>query len=196
MKLAAQPYRFPRGQMDWDSFGVWFTTFIKDQARFSDIQDPEQLKLAGRSDGVTLPVLMTYIGNAGRALNQKLLPMLNVGGKLSTQSVQPLTATDAGADASISIASHTVQFGSGVGSVSYNSGTITGLAFSTLYYVYADDPTYAGGAVTYLSTTNGNTPTANDGRYYLGKVTTPANGAGDTGGGWGGGGGGGGEQVP
>lgn len=194
MKLASQPYRFGRGPMTWDDFGPWFTRFIKDQLRFSDLQDETQLNLAGRDDGVTLPILMTHIGNAGRASSQRLLPMVNSNNKLSTQSVQPLTATDAGADASIAIASHSVQFG--FGTVAYNSGTITGLAFSTLYYVYTDDPTYAGGAVTYLATTNANTVTSNDGYYYVGKVTTPANGAGDTGGGWGGGGGGGGSQIP
>ena len=140
--------------------------------------------------------LFTYIGDEGRARSQKLLPMVNAGGKLSTQTAQPLTASDAGSDASIAIASHSVQFGSGVGLVAYNSGTITGLAFSTTYYVYTDDPTYSGGAVTYLATTNANTATANDGRYYVGKVTTPANGAGDTGGGYGGGGGGSGFPLP
>ena len=195
MKLASQPLRVPRkGQMDWSEFGPWFSQFIKEQLRFSDIQDDNQKALAGRGETVTLPVLMTYIGDIGRASSQRLLPMLNAGGKLSTQSVQPLTATDAGADASISIASHNQQFG--FGTVAYNSGTITGLAFSTLYYVYTSDPTYAGGAVTYLATTNANTPTSNDGYYYVGKVTTPANGAGDTGGGYGGGGGGGGNPLP
>lgn len=194
MKLVSQPYRFPRGQMSWEDFGQWFRTFVQDQLRFSDLQDPQQEKLAGRNDGVTLPILMTHIGDVGRASSQRLLPMVNSNNKLSTQSAQPLTATDAGSDATINIASHNVQFG--FGTVSYNSGSITGLAFSTVYYVYVNDPTYAGGAVTYLATTNANTVTAADGNYYVGKVTTPANGAGDTGGGWGGGGGGGGSQIP
>lgn len=195
MKLAGRPWRFPsKGPMTWDQFGPWFLSAIKDQFRYSDPQDESQGNLAGRD--VALPTLMTYIGDTGRAASQKLIPMVNAGGKLSTQSTQPLTATDAGSDASINVASHSVQFGSGVGAVSYNSGSITGLAFSTVYYVYADDPTYAGGAVTYLATTNANTATANDGRYYVGKVTTPANGAGDTGGGYGGGGGGGGNPLP
>ena len=194
MKLASQPYRFGRGQMSWEDFGPWFSRFIKDQLRFSDIQDETQLNLAGRDDGVTLPILMTHIGDAGRASSQRLLPLVNASNKLSVQSAQPLTAADVGATATVSIASHSVQFG--FGSLTYNSGSVTGLSFSTLYYIYADDPTYAGGAVTYLATTNPLTVTANDGRYYLGAITTPADGAGDTGGGWGGGGGGGGSQIP
>lgn len=195
MKIASQPFRrLPSGPLTGEAMNAWLTVFIKDQLRFSDLQDETQKALAGRNDAVTLPVLMTHIGDVGRASSQKLIPLLNAGGKLSTQSIQPLTASDAGSDASISVASHSVQFG--FGTLSYNSGTITGLAFSTVFYVYADDPNYLGGAVTYLATTNANTATASDGRYYVGKVTTPANGAGDTGGGYGGGGGGGGGPLP
>ena len=172
----------------------WFRTWIKDVARFSDIQDENQKSLAGRGETVTLPVLMTHIGDVGRASSQRLLPLINSGNKASTQSAQPLSAADVGSDVTISIASHSVQYG--FGTIAYNSGSITGLGFSTLYYVYTDDPTYAGGAVTYLATTNANNATANDGRYYLGKITTPADGAGGTSGGGGGGGGGGGTLIP
>lgn len=130
-----------------------------------------------------------------RASDQRLLPLVNASNKLSTQSAQPVTALDAGGGlATIDVASHSVQFG--FGSVAYASGTITGLANSTPYFVYADDPDYAGGAVTYLATTNANIVTAGNGRYYIGKVTTPSGGGGSTGGGWGGGGGGGGSQIP
>lgn len=180
--------------MDWADFGPWFQTFLKDQFRFSDIQDDNQKALAGRTDGVTLPILMTHMGDTGRASSQRMLPLLNAGNKASTQSAQPITAADVGSDVTISIASHNVQYG--FGTVAYNSGSITGLSFSTVYHIYADDPTYAGGTVTYLATTNPNNVTANDGRYYVGKVTTPADGAGGTSGGGGGGGGGGGTLIP
>lgn len=129
-----------------------------------------------------------------RASDQRLLPLVNSSNKLSTQSAQPVTAVDAGSNASINVASHSVQFG--FGTVSYNSGSVTGLNYSTLYYVYVDDPDYQGGAVVYLATTNANLVTAGNGRYYVGKVTTPAASGGPTGGGWGGGGGGGGSQIP
>lgn len=129
-----------------------------------------------------------------RASDQRLLPLVNASNKLSTQSVQPLTASDAGSNATIAVASHSVQFG--FGPVTYNSGSITGLAYSTTYFVYADDPDYEGGAVTYLATTNANLITAGNGRYYVGKVTTPAAAGPPVGGGWGGGGGGGGFPLP
>lgn len=133
-------------------------------------------------------------GSLARATDQRLLPLVNASNKLSTQSAQPVTAEDAGSDATVEIAAHSVQFG--FGSLPYGAGSITGLDYSTLYYIYADDPSYAGGAVTYLATTNANLVTAGNGRYYVGKVTTPAAAAPPTGGGWGGGGGGGGSQIP
>lgn len=129
-----------------------------------------------------------------RASDQRLLPLVSASNKLSTQSAQPLTASDAGGSTTISVASHSVQFGFGV--VTYNSGSITGLLHATAYFVYADDPSYEGGAVTYLATTNANLVTGGNGRYYVGKITTPGGGGGPTGGGWGGGGGGGGFPLP
>lgn len=133
-------------------------------------------------------------GTKARASDQRILPLISVGNKLSTQSAQPLTATESGGVATISVAAHSVQFG--FGTVAYNSGSITGLSTSTTYYVYADDSNYAGGAVTYLATTNANTVTASNGRYYVGRITTPAPAASGTSGGWGGGGGGGGNPIP
>lgn len=131
-----------------------------------------------------------------RASDQRFIPVVNAGGKLSTQSTQPLTAsTDSGGFSQISVAAHDVQYG--FGEVSYNSGTISGLSPSTTYYVYADDPDYEGGAVTYLATTNANLITASDGRYYVGRITTPATQSDPpASGNWGGGGGGGGFQIP
>lgn len=94
----------------------------------------------------------------------------------------PLTATDAGSDATISIASHTRAYSDGT-SVSVNSGSVTGLAYSTTYYIYYDDSSFAGGAVTYLSTTDQATATQTGARHLVGGITTPAAAAGDTNGG-------------
>ena len=105
----------------------------------------------------------------------------------STQDVLPTTAADVGATATVSVAAHNVIYDAGT--VAYNSGSVAGLAFSTEYSIYADDPTKAGGAVTYLATTDKTDLPSNAGRYFVGKITTPADGAGDTGGDWGGSGG-------
>lgn len=105
-----------------------------------------------------------------------------------TPTTQPLTASTGGAPnaAKIHIAAFVVQYP--FGQVNYSSGLISGLLDSTLYYVYCDDPAYKGGAQTYLASTSNPDVTANPNRLYLGKVTTPAFGGGDTGGSGGGGG--------
>lgn len=121
--------------------------------------------------GTDLDTLSSYLTDAGRAEDQRFLPQVSAGNKLSTQSTLALSSTSGSTTSQIDIAAHTVQFG--YGQVSYNSGSITGLAVNTAYYVYADDPNYAGGAVTYAATTNAQLITANNGRYYVGSITTP-----------------------
>ena len=91
------------------------------------------------------------------------------------------TAVDAGSTATINVAAHTVQFGEY--SVNYNSGSVAGLLFSKKYYVFCDDPGYAGGAVTYYATTNWATANAGNWRRRVDVITTPANGGGSSGGG-------------
>ena len=91
---------------------------------------------------------------------------------MSSQSIVPLTSTGQASSATIVIAAHTLQYG--FGAVSYGAGSIAGLVNETVYYVYADDPTYAGGAVAYTATTTGTTVTAANGRYYVGAIKTAA----------------------
>lgn len=91
----------------------------------------------------------------------------------------PLTATDAGSTATVNIASFAMRV-AGLDNISLNSGSITGLDFSTLYYIYHADPTYEGGAVTYLSSTTKEDSLADLGYFFDGSIMTPANGAPDT----------------
>jgi len=79
----------------------------------------------------------------------------------------------------ITVAAQSQQFGDG--SVSYNSGSVDPGGFGT-FYIYADDPTFAGGAVTYQSSVTPVDQTANNGRVLFGKITT-ASGSAKTGGG-------------
>ncbi len=128
------------------------------------------------------------------ARDQRFLGQLSSGGKSSSQSVQPLTSTDSGGGfASISVASHTVQYKGFL--VSFNSGTITGLPNNTRHFVYVTDPEFEGGAATYLATTNQQTPNADD-NYYVGKIVTATAAGPPTDGGYGGGGGGNGNPLP
>ncbi len=61
--------------------------------------------------------------------------------------------------------------------VAVDGGEVTGLAYATLYYVFYDDPSRAGGAVTYDATTvqlDAFASTDNPYRLFVGSVTTPA----------------------
>ncbi len=76
----------------------------------------------------------------------------------------PLTATDAGADATITVAAHTRIYGDGSTLAIAGPVSLTGRAYSTLYYVYYDDPTRSD-----------TTPTYQTGdRHLVGSITTPA----------------------
>lgn len=98
---------------------------------------------------------------------------------LSYPSGLTITGHDNGTTASINISAHNRIYGDGV-AVAVNSGSVLALAFSTTYYVYYDDATHAGGAVTYGATTTKLSVAQINGRHALGKVLTPADGAGDT----------------
>lgn len=119
-----------------------------------------------------------------------------------------LSAADVGASVTITIAGHVrvypVQGDVDIPDVTVTGGTLTGLSFSTRYYVYYDDVTLALVNPVFLVTTISATSQvgAAVGRHFLGFIDTPADGAGDTSGagggppGAGGGGGAGGTYIP
>lgn len=90
----------------------------------------------------------------------------------------PLTGHDAGASATVNIAAFIMR--GGAYDISVNSGSVTTLSYSTLYYIYYDDNAKAGGAVTYNATVTKETALNGRGRFYIGSVTTPASGNPDT----------------
>ena len=95
-----------------------------------------------------------------------------------------LSATDAGTNVTITVVTHTRNYGD-ITNVSVTGASITGLAYTTDYYVYYDDPTRVGGGVTYHATTNPVTASYNEasGRHFCGGITTPASGGAPTSGG-------------
>lgn len=95
--------------------------------------------------------------------------------QLTTSGVSglTLTATDAGANVTITVSAHTRVYGDGT-SVAVSGGSITGLAYSMAFYIYYDDALRAGGAVTYQATTSQATGAQTGNRHALGAVTTPA----------------------
>jgi hypothetical protein len=88
-----------------------------------------------------------------------------------------LHAADVGADVTITIDAHTRVLGDAT-SLAIAGGSVTGLAFSTVYAGYYDDATLASLTPTYHFTTDlkAAQTVAAEGRFFLGIITTPANG--------------------
>jgi predicted membrane protein len=159
--------KLPTSQRDWEEFLRRLNSAIRwDGERM--VMDA--LSTISERTGTDMDTLLSYLTDAGKVEDQRFLPQVSAGNVLSKQDVGPVTATASLVASSIDIAAHSVQYG--FGTVAYNSGSITGLVHSTNYYVYADDPDYLGGAVTYLATTNPQTITADNGRYFVGAVRT------------------------
>jgi hypothetical protein len=137
--------------------------------------------------GTTLRSKFNDVLATKQALINKVVGNVRLTDKISASWTSPgtiLSASDAGSSATITISAHTRKYGDTT-SVSVNGGSVTGLAYSTKYYVYYDDPNTAGGAVTYHADANPNVAEYNaaSGRHYCGSITTPASGAGSTSGG-------------
>lgn len=96
----------------------------------------------------------------------------------SVWSLAP-TISQSGATTTILIAASTAQYGDGT--VTYTSGSVNPGSVGT-YYIYADDPTFAGGAVTYQVSPSKPTLTAGNGRVVFGQITTVSGGGGSGGG--------------
>lgn len=93
----------------------------------------------------------------------------------------PLSATDAGGspgDCTILVDDFTMRI-SGLLDTPYDSGSITGLDYNTLYYVFFIDQNAEGGTVTYYASTTKEDAIA-DGVFFLGSCVTPRPGAPDT----------------
>jgi hypothetical protein len=153
--------RMPTSQREWADYQNEMAKWVLDQVKLGD----GSITTAG---GTTIDGLGEM---PGIVPSEQSLPMVNTGNLRSIQdTASPLTASDGGGTATITIAAHGLDMSAGL--VSYNSGALTGLAFSTKYYIYAVDAAYAGGAVTYLSTTDSTDLVTDVGTYYVGQVTT------------------------
>ena len=84
-----------------------------------------------------------------------------------------ISAADAGANVTASISAHSRIYGDGA-TVAVSAGTITGLAYSTTYYLYYSDPARTGGTVTFQATTNQADAAQIGDVHSLGAVATPA----------------------
>jgi hypothetical protein len=72
----------------------------------------------------------------------------------------------------IGVSGFVAHIRSRVGPVGYNSGSISGLAKNTIYYVYGIDADRRGGAVTYLATPLRHNALIGDEKVYIGRLRT------------------------
>jgi hypothetical protein len=89
-------------------------------------------------------------------------------------TTNPLSSVDSGASAEIDIASFTLQTSS-KGSISYSSGSITGLSYGTKYFVGMVDATLAGGAATYNAYST-KQAVLSAGALFIGSIVTAVSG--------------------
>jgi hypothetical protein len=190
--MAFDPPTLPPTQPPWDQFQIWWQQVIE--------------AITGEFGALEAAVAAQAAAAAAQATAdaaQSEADTVNRNDSISTSWTSPgtiLSASDAGSDATITIANHTRKY-TDASSKSVTGGSITGLAYSTTYTVYYDQVSRAGGAVTYHATTDPNVGLANAaaGRHWCGKITTPASGGGGTSGGVdppGGGGGYVGGEIP
>lgn len=174
------------GPVTWESLAPYLELVTREIYAKFDARNPQSDFAAGllaNTDGsvtlseayptgrtATVAALTTRLTNGGRAADQRFLPVVNAGNRLSAQTTNPLSSTGTASTASVTVSSHVVQYG--FGTVSYNGGTISGLTPLTTYYVYCDDETLAGGAVSYAASLAPATVVAGNNRYYVGSITT------------------------
>jgi hypothetical protein len=84
-------------------------------------------------------------------------------------------ATDAGTNATITISAHSRIYAYvPPTTVSVTGGSITGLTYSTTYFIYYDQASRLGGAVTYVTTLNNVDVAQINDRHSVAQITTPA----------------------
>lgn len=168
-------------------------TFVVEGMQLAISNDPAnpvarvQLALAEVATSVYSWSTSDEITNAQSSVTRAAAPVTIIGVPTAITYSVPLTrspnsilsSADVGSTATVTVAAHT-DTGAG-GTVSRNSGTVTGLSFATGYHIWANDPGTpygAGGAVTYVASTAVSTYVANNDYKWLGYITTVADGGG------------------
>jgi hypothetical protein len=163
----------PRTGNPTTAFTVYWQRFVETLEQIPAIQEG----LAGLDTALATVGAAVATVQAAAEIVQAAVDASSAASQLTNSYVTGLTlsATDAGLDASITISSHTRKYPQADGStvdVAVTGATLTGLSYTTDYWIYYDQPSRAGGAVTYHAST---APTAQTGdRHNVGAVTTPA----------------------
>jgi hypothetical protein len=188
--MSFDPPPLPPTQPQWGQFQVWWQQVVSSlQGELGALATAQAALAAAVAAQSTANTAVTNAATAQTTANtaDSTANTVKRDDSISTSWTSPgtiLSATDAGSNATITIANHTRKYTDAT-SKSVTGGSLTGLAYSTSYAVYYDQTSRAGGSVTYHATTDPNTGLANAaaGRHFCGKITTPASGGGATSGG-------------
>jgi hypothetical protein len=184
----------PQFEPTWPQMQVWWQQVVEALKEQETAQDELIQALAdavaaiqAAQDAADAANAAAAAADAAATAAQQTANEITAASELGSSYVSGLTitATDAGIDVTISISAHTRHYPQPDGSVAdvaVNGGSLLGRAYSTVYYIYYDDPARAGGAVSYQSTTTEATAAQVGDRHTVGAVTTPAALAAPTGG--------------
>lgn len=117
--------------------------------------------------------------NSGLVNSRSTVAATNYGVTTSASAI----LTQHGTSTKIDVASFSIQYP--FGQVSYNSGSVDPGAYGT-YIVYFSDPNFAGGAVSFQTSSNAFSSNSSDSSVGIGQITTAGGGGGSGGGGGGG----------
>ena len=157
------------------AFQKWWQSLKTALETQEGLQDATIAALAAVNAAVVVVEAAAASASADAATAQSAAAGANSVASLTNSGVTgvTITATDAGANVTVTISAHTRVYGDGT-SVAVNAGSVLALAYSTLFYIYYDQASRLGGAVTYLATTSVLTAAQTGNRHLVGKVTTPA----------------------
>lgn len=194
--------RLPRGTAIVSNAGVVLISFqrwwqaavkaIEDQeARqdeiISDLQDTQADLVAAQADiaAAQADIVAQLALIAVAQADADAVTLQNAISASFISPASPLSATDAGSDATISIADFTRTYDDATSILLDSIPDITGLDYDSAYSVYYDDATRANADPTFAATKMGATARHNaaTGRHFVGEITTPASGGSDTSGG-------------
>jgi hypothetical protein len=173
--MALRLERLPSQEPRWDIFQRWWQRTIEAiESNFNALANTVALIEAAQA-AADAANAAAEAANTAAETAQTAADNVEASSALANSYTTGLTitATDAGSNVTITISAHTRVYGDGT-SVAVSGGSLTALAYSTAYYVFYDQASRAGGAVTYQSSTsiqgNGTAPD----RHFVGAVTTPA----------------------
>lgn len=183
----ATPFRLPRlprgvpivdsGGLPTKAFQQWWQSVVTKIEAQEAAQDDLLAAIIAAQDAADTANAAAAAADASAAAAQDAADATTAQTNLVNSYPDPptglLTGIDAGADAKITVASHTRVYGDGT-TVAITGADITGLAYSTFGYVYYIDATRADTTPTFLFTTDQTIAAQTGDTHLIGSVTTPA----------------------